>query len=62
MVVDRVLTLHWDDDALVEDPIEVKHMHNAHFQNIFAPYMVTDGVVAAIDACCNLQTDFTQGL
>jgi hypothetical protein len=51
VVVNRVLGLHRVNGYLVEDLAKVKGMISSHFQNIFSPYALTDGVVVSKDAC-----------
>lgn len=54
VVADRVLGLHRADGSLAEDPTEVKDMFGLHFQNILSPYALTDQVVAARNAYCQV--------
>jgi hypothetical protein len=51
-IANKVLDLHRVDGYLVEDLGEVKGMFSFHFQNIFSPYALTNGVVVTRDACC----------
>ena len=43
----RVFELHRPDGSLVEDLVEVHSMFNDHFQAIFSPYPLSDGVLVA---------------
>ena len=54
VATERLLGLRRVDDSLAEDSIEVHSMFSDHFQSIFAPYTLSDGVLVARDACCRV--------
>ena len=52
VVAERVLGFCREDASFVEDAAKVCSVFIDHFQTMFAPYPLSNGVLVAWDACC----------